>query len=137
MNITYYEYQLKLVWSESKRPNIYESIIFHGFNCPPSCCSRTRVTDERNGKGGNLRNESEANYQNKKIKLRRNTSNTNTTATTTRPKILEQGTAPMGHAAGFLGANPVPYDDVTDHMIKESVRATVAARYWRSVKNEH
>jgi hypothetical protein len=46
----YYEDQLKLLWSESKRCNTYESTIFHGLNC--NCCTRARVTggNEKRGK---------------------------------------------------------------------------------------
>jgi hypothetical protein len=50
MSSAYYEDQLSLYWSESKRCNIYESTVFHGLNC--RCCTNARITEGGNDKRG-------------------------------------------------------------------------------------
>jgi hypothetical protein len=48
MNLVYYQDQIKLYWSETKRCDTYEPTVFHGLNCV--CCSKVRITDDRNDK---------------------------------------------------------------------------------------
>jgi hypothetical protein len=50
MSSAYYEDQLKLYWSESKRCNTYECTVFHGLSC--NCCTRARITECGNEKRG-------------------------------------------------------------------------------------
>jgi hypothetical protein len=50
MNLVYYQDQIKLYWSETKRCDTYEPVVFHGLNCV--CCSKAMITDDGNGKRG-------------------------------------------------------------------------------------